>query len=128
MIVFFSVQKKMILAILFHFRGNEARRFKKWNYHLQFMKIWENRRKNLLIDLIPAQSWFGMFSWYFLLYTVAVVHLLKITEKIGSFAKISIVLFPVQLLFFLYIFFVSVLKKILRREVIWKGRKIKLEK
>lgn len=86
----------------------------------------------ICLSIYPVYTFFTAdyyaFAIYFLIYTVAVAHLLKITEKIGSFAKMSIVLFPVQLLFFLYIFFVSVLKKILRREVIWKGRKIKLEK
>lgn len=71
---------------------------------------------------------YSAFAIYFSLYIVAVAHLLKISKRIGSFGKVSIVLFPLLLLFFLYIFFVSTLKKILCLEVTWKGRKIKLEK
>lgn len=57
--------------------------------------------------------------WFFELY--------RISHKLGSFSKTTLVLFPVYLMFFVFVFINSLIKKVFHMQVIWKNRKIKLE-
>lgn len=61
------------------------------------------------------------------LYVVWVFELHRISKNIGSFKKSTKILFPLYLVFFLYVFIVSAVKKIFQLDVVWKGRKIKLD-
>ncbi|MEL7659366.1 glycosyltransferase [Acetobacterium wieringae] len=61
-------------------------------------------------------------------YGIWVLELTRIARQIGSFSVISIVCYPLLLLFYLGIFLRSLAKKILGRPVIWKDRKIRLDK
>jgi 4,4'-diaponeurosporenoate glycosyltransferase len=63
-----------------------------------------------------------------LLYVLWVLELYRITRKIGHFKIYAIIFYPVYVLFFLYVFILSFIKKLFRMNVIWKDRKIKLEK
>lgn len=62
---------------------------------------------------------------YLLLYLVWVGELYRISRRIGSFAQWGILLYPVPLLFYLAVFVLSMVKRIFRRKVSWKGREIK---
>jgi len=61
-------------------------------------------------------------------YGIWVLELNRIARHIGSFSVISIVSYPLLLLFYLLIFSRSLVKKIMGRPVIWKDREIRLEK
>ncbi|WP_414151525.1 glycosyltransferase [Acetobacterium carbinolicum] len=63
-----------------------------------------------------------------LCYGIWVLELNRIARHIGSFSVISIVSYPLLLLFYLLIFLRSLVKKILGRPVIWKDREIRLDK
>lgn len=61
-------------------------------------------------------------------YGIWVLELNRIARRIGSFPAISILFYPLSLLFYLVIFLRSLVKKIFGRPVIWKDRKIRLDK
>jgi 4,4'-diaponeurosporenoate glycosyltransferase len=67
-----------------------------------------------------------MFS--ILVYVFVAAELLSASHHIGNFKKWLIILFPIQLIFFLSVFLSSVFKKVFRIKVKWKGRKIELER
>lgn len=62
---------------------------------------------------------------YLFLYLVWVGELYRISRRIGSFAQWGILLYPALLLFYIAVFFLSVVKRIFRLKVSWKGREIK---
>jgi 4,4'-diaponeurosporenoate glycosyltransferase len=61
-------------------------------------------------------------------YCIWVLELTRIARHIGSFSMIDIFFYPLLLLFYLLIFLRSLAKKILGHPVIWKDRKIRLDK
>jgi len=63
-----------------------------------------------------------------LLYILWTFELHRITRKIGDFKIYAIICYPVYLFFFLYVFILSFIKKLFHMNVVWKDRKIKLEK
>lgn len=60
-------------------------------------------------------------------YLCWVFELFRISYKIGSFKKTTIIIFPLYLAFFILVFFRSLFKKLFQEDVIWKDRKIKLD-
>lgn len=66
-----------------------------------------------------------MFSF---LYVLWVLELFRIVAKIGNFKKIVLICFPVYMALFLGVFTLSFIKKLFHLNVIWKDRKIRLEK
>lgn len=62
-----------------------------------------------------------VFSSFYLLW---VIELTRISKKVGNYNILNAVLYPGYMIFFLIIFFMSVLKKVLKIKVSWKGRKI----
>lgn len=80
----------------------------------------------LVLNLV-WQQWLGA-GLMAACYGIWVLELNRITRHIGSFSVISIVFYPPLLLFYLLIFLRSLAKKILGRPVIWKDRKIRLDK
>ncbi len=56
------------------------------------------------------------------------VELFRLSSAIGRFKKTTVIFYPVYLVFFVLIFSISLLKKIFKVDVVWKDRKIKLEK
>ena len=80
----------------------------------------------LVLNLI-WQQWLGA-GLMAACYGIWVLELTRIARHIGSFSVISIVFYPPLLLFYLLIFLRSLAKKILGHPVIWKDRKIRLDK
>jgi 4,4'-diaponeurosporenoate glycosyltransferase len=66
-----------------------------------------------------------IFSFLYLLW---VLELFRISRHIGSFKKSTIICFPIYLVLFLLVFINSFFKKLFFMDVVWKDRKIKLEK
>lgn len=62
---------------------------------------------------------------YLLLYLVWIGELFRISRRIGNFAQWGILLYPVLLLFYIGVFLLSMVKRIFRLKVSWKGREIK---
>jgi 4,4'-diaponeurosporenoate glycosyltransferase len=62
-----------------------------------------------------------VFSSFYVLW---VIELTRISKKVGNYNILNAVLYPGYMIFFLTIFFISVLKKLLKIKVSWKGRKI----
>ena len=63
-----------------------------------------------------------MIIAYGLLYPLWVVVLSILARKIGRFQQLPIVFFPVLIVGFIVIFFISLVSKILRLPITWKGR------
>ena len=63
-----------------------------------------------------------------LLYVLWTLELFRITHKIGDFKVYALICYPIYLFFFLYVFLLSFIKKLFHLSVVWKDRKIKLEK
>ncbi|MBC3900367.1 glycosyltransferase [Acetobacterium malicum] len=80
----------------------------------------------LVLNLI-WQQWLGA-GLMAACYGIWVLELTRIARHIGSFSVISIIFYPLLLLFYLLIFLRSLVKKILGRPVIWKDREIRLAK
>lgn len=74
---------------------------------------------NLICDYSAANLAFAV-----LVYCIVTVELLFAARHIGNFKKQVIALFPIPLTAFLSIFLVSIVKKVFRIKVRWKGRKI----
>lgn len=90
--------------------------------------LWISSSMSSALFLIKSTIYFDpiYFSIALFSYFCWVLELFRISYRIGSFKKTTILLFPVYLAFFLLVFFVSLFKKIFRLNVTWKGRKIKL--
>lgn len=61
------------------------------------------------------------------LYLCWVFELFRISNRLASFKKTTLIFFPLYLGFFIFVFLISLFKKILRMDVVWKDRKIKLD-
>lgn len=75
-------------------------------------------------SILQNNNWIIVYSIFYIIWVVA---LLVITRNIGKFKKWMILLYPILLLVFLGVFIVSLIKKIFKMKVIWKGRAIKTE-
>ena len=69
----------------------------------------------------------GLALAYLALYGVWVAELNRIVPKIGNFSRVALLFYPIFLFVFLVTFFWSLWKKLFRRQVTWKGRKMKPE-
>ncbi len=63
---------------------------------------------------------------YIVFFIIWIVEIFRISSKIGDFKVISIILYPINLMCFFVIFLVSIIKKILKANTVWKDRKIKV--
>lgn len=77
----------------------------------------------VVMSLAPVQPIFWIYA---ALYPVWVLTLWRITRPIGSFTILSVLLYPLLLLFFIGVFLVSFIKKLFGLPVRWKDRKIEL--
>ncbi len=75
----------------------------------------------LFYELLNNDLFFIAFINYFLWVILVAVK----SKKIGNFDFIQVLFYPVWFVLFLFIFFVSMIKKIFHIPVTWKGRKIK---
>ncbi len=74
--------------------------------------------------------WTGTDGWplvYLLFYGIWVVELNRIVPKVGNFSRVALLFYPIFMVVFLTTFCWSVWKKLFRRQVTWKGRKMKPE-
>jgi 4,4'-diaponeurosporenoate glycosyltransferase len=69
--------------------------------------------------------WAAVFFLFFILW---MLELRRISTHIGTFKRYVIVLYPVYLVMFCGVFFVSIFKKVFHLKVIWKDREITLGK
>lgn len=65
---------------------------------------------------------------YLLLYLIIVVQIWRAAVQVGSFKRMTILLYPLPLIFFLFLFLLSVYKKMFRHNATWKGRKVYLRR
>ncbi len=65
---------------------------------------------------------------YLLLYLIIVLQIWRAAVQVGSFNKLTILFYPLPLLFFLSLFLLSIYKKIFQRSAAWKGRNIYLRR
>ena len=73
------------------------------------------------VSLLLQAPWYGP-----LVYAACVVQLAWMWARIGRFGVVTALLFPLPLLAFLAIFLRSVYLTIIRRQVPWKGRRVRL--
>lgn len=88
--------------------------------------LWITSMMSVPVQLI-RYGILGEFQWMTLyagLYLVWVLFLVKIVPKIGRFQPWSIALYPVSLVLMIWVFAVSLFKKLSGRKVLWKGRAI----
>ncbi|HOD94029.1 MAG TPA: glycosyltransferase family 2 protein [Clostridia bacterium] len=88
----------------------------------------------LWISALCSTAFNAISSWFIndltkiitfnIFYILWVIELTRISKKIGNYNILNAVFYPVYMVFFLVIFFMSVLKKVLKIKVSWKGRKI----
>lgn len=64
---------------------------------------------------------------YLVCYGFWVAELHRIVPKVGNFSQPALLVYPIFILVFLATFFWSLWKKLFRRQVTWKGRKMKPE-
>ena len=73
-----------------------------------------------------AENW-PWFILYSILYLVWVVILFSLSKKLGQFFRLPIVFYPVLIVVYFAVLFVSVFKKLFGLSVVWKGRAIREE-
>jgi len=76
-----------------------------------------------IISTIGTENGIALFL-YGTTYVLLVIQLFWISNQLGSFKKLVIILYPICLLFFIFILLLSLYKKICKRPVKWKGRTI----
>ena len=81
---------------------------------------------NFTTSIIFGEFW--NIAAYSILYFCMVLELKFISEKIGSFKRIALLFYPVLLLAFIILFVISIINKYCTRNVMWKGRKIKIRR
>lgn len=80
----------------------------------------------LIISLVDG-IWHWTFLWIFL-YILWVLELRRTAPRVGNFTLLELIIYPVYLFVFLWIFFISVIKTALHLKVIWKDRDVRSEK
>ncbi|SHJ10344.1 glycosyltransferase [Parasporobacterium paucivorans] len=92
--------------------------------------IWISSSASVPIQL--CRSVFEMDSFKFFvfsaLYVLWVVIFWRISGYLGDFRKRTCIFYPVYLVFYIWIFLISVIKKTFHLKVTWKDREIRLEK
>ncbi|BBJ28642.1 glycosyltransferase [Athalassotoga saccharophila] len=63
--------------------------------------------------------------FYLILYVMYAIQFYLLSRRVGNFGLVSAFLFPVHIAFFVFVFFYSLIKTFIFRNVRWKGRKIK---
>lgn len=66
-----------------------------------------------------------LFAFFYIIWAA---ELYRISVKLGNFSFWQAIFYPLYMVFFVFLFFLSLLKKVFRQKVVWKDRKIKLEK
>ena len=89
--------------------------------------LWITSCISVVINLLQSIAmhnliYFIIFSFLYVLWTL---ELYRIARRIGNFKKL--ICFPIYLTLFLWVLFISFLKKLFHRSVVWKDRKIRLE-
>ena len=80
---------------------------------------------HFLYALLSANwVWAALYGFF---YAVWVSVLFGLTKQIGRFSRCAVLLYPLPMLVFIYVFIISVVKKIFRLKVRWKGRTIATE-
>jgi 4,4'-diaponeurosporenoate glycosyltransferase len=77
----------------------------------------------ILLSFLPLRTYFWLYA---ALYLCWIAVLWRITRSVGSFSPISVLLYPIPLLFFICVFILSLLMKLFGFRATWKDRKIKL--
>jgi len=93
------------------------------------MFVWVTSCMAAPLYLIQA-IWTGGYVWalaFLICYGIWVAELQRIVPKIGNFSVAALLVYPVFMFVFLVTFFWSLWKKLFRRQVTWKGRKMKVE-
>lgn len=89
--------------------------------------IWISVGFSVLIHIpqtLILQDWYMLAGWCLVLFTY-LLQIARISKKIGNFKWVTIVFYPIYLLFFLYIFLISLIYKIFNLPVKWKDWAIK---
>lgn len=60
------------------------------------------------------------------MYLINILYLNMVSSNLGNYNKLIIIFYPIALLWFHYIFAMSLIRKYIIRSVNWKGRKIKI--
>ncbi|HSP46733.1 MAG TPA: glycosyltransferase family 2 protein, partial [Clostridiaceae bacterium] len=89
--------------------------------------LWITSSASVPLHLILAAVRMDMvgMAFYLFLYLVWVGELYRISGRIGSFEKWGILFYPVLLAFYIVVFFLSMVKRVFRIKVAWKGREVK---
>jgi len=92
--------------------------------------LWMTACTSVTVQLMRAIAE-GDSSWiaaYTALYLIWVLEIRRISIHLGSFGLRGIRIYPVLLVFYLWVFALSAVKKIFQSNVVWKERNIRLEK
>jgi 4,4'-diaponeurosporenoate glycosyltransferase len=92
--------------------------------------LWITACTSLPIQLLLAAV-HGNMPWlaaYSAIYIAWILELRRIAVRLGSFDTRAVIMYPVLLVFYIWIFALSAVKKIFRLKVTWKDRGIRLEK
>ncbi len=97
---------------------------------LVLVLLWVTSVATAALKLVTSLGAGDLLSVYVYLgfYLLWVFELIRISRRIGNFKKTALILYPGYLAFFIAIFALSMFKKIFGMNVVWKDRKIKLEK
>lgn len=92
--------------------------------------LWVTSCTLCVISLVESVVALDIFNILIIIafYFLWALELFRISNKIGEFKTTTIIAFPIYLVFFIYVFLVSFLKKLFHMNVVWKDRKIKLIK
>jgi 4,4'-diaponeurosporenoate glycosyltransferase len=80
------------------------------------------------LTLLLVVVWVGFLltaPWHPALYALAVVQLVVLLRRIGRFSALTALVYPIPLAFFLAVFARSLVLTALRREVGWRGRRVR---
>ncbi len=80
----------------------------------------------MLIALIDENPMLSIL--YLFLYIIWVIEIKRVSYRLGNFRVTNIIFFPIYVWFFIFLFAISMVKKVLHIKVTWKGRKIEAEK
>jgi 4,4'-diaponeurosporenoate glycosyltransferase len=91
--------------------------------------LWITACTSVPIQLLIAagegdQPWLAAYSSLYILW---ILELRRIAVRLGSFDTRAIIMYPVLMGFYLWIFALSAVKKIFHLKVTWKDRGIRLE-
>jgi 4,4'-diaponeurosporenoate glycosyltransferase len=76
---------------------------------------------------IATYSWSGDYKWlvlYVAFYMIWVIVLFVLARKAGRFHLVPILFYPILIIVLVYIFLISMIKKVFGLKVVWKGRAI----